>query len=85
MAGSCNRAGQRLEAAGAERGRAEAGVRLAALPAECQQPFQKLARGVGANALVLVKLYEAKTENDSRVLLRCAAFYLEQKRALERR
>jgi len=84
MAGSCNRAP--LYRAAHEQGRADAGVHLAELPADCTRAFSTLERKVGDNPVVLLKLYEDVVLPDaSRTLIRCSGIYLNQKRELEAR
>jgi hypothetical protein len=86
MAGSCNRAGQRLEAAAIETGIARSEKRLAPLPKECAELLQPLARGIGTNAVVLVRQYEAllldpvtgKPGAWNARIKRCAQLYTDQ-------
>jgi hypothetical protein len=86
MAGSCNRPGQRLEEAAIDAGIARSEHRLAELPKECLELFKPLPRALGTNAVVLVRLYEAKLidpvtgkpgEWNARVQ-RCARLYTDQ-------
>lgn len=83
MAGSCNRT---LQEAARDQGRADAGVHLAELPAECTTAFRAIAKGLGDNAVDLVRRYERVViPAATRTLLRCSEIYLTQKRELEAR
>lgn len=59
---------------------------MAPLPKECVTPLQPLARGLGSNAVVLLRQYEAKLIDPvtgkpgewNTLLLRCGQLYLDQ-------
>lgn len=86
MAGSCNRAGQRIEAAAIEAGIARSEPKLAPLPKECAELLQPIARSLGSNAVVLLKQYEARLFDPktgkpgpwNARITRCARLYTDQ-------
>ncbi len=71
----CTTTGQRIERAGAQIGRAEAGVHLPAWPAHCRQPVSHAPAASGDDAVSVLKLERLQLDFANRRAANCGAFY----------
>lgn len=80
---ACATVPQRIDRAGAQIGRSQAGISLPDLPTRCRTQFEHAAMKVGANGVVVLKLERQQLEAANAVIASCGDFYLAVKREME--
>lgn len=74
-----------LQQAGAEQGRAAAGVTLPGWPGHCRQAVPHAALGIGLNAVVILRQERLQLDFANQRAANCAAHYDQLKAGLERK